>query len=141
MKTITLNSPKDFNSLEQNSIVDSFNPELLRKAVERKKVLINPLYAKAFYRDDGLVRSIAESESSFALPVEALLHSRGSGRAKLFRELRFFTRLCRKLGAKFFFTNLSPKSKFDLKSEREIQAIATLLGLTPQQAKSGKVKF
>ncbi|HIH20000.1 TPA: hypothetical protein HA244_01910 [Candidatus Micrarchaeota archaeon] len=131
-----LNSTKDLNGLQSGAVVESRNPELLRKACERAKIFINPLQAGPFYRDEALVRSVGGSQSSFAMPIAVLLKAKGGSRAKLFREIRFFIRLCLKLKAKFIFTNAFAQDKFDLKSAREMQAIATLFGLTPLQAKN-----
>ena len=96
---------------------------------------VNPLGSKGFFRDEAVVRSVAESGRKFAIPFAPLLHSNGSARARMLRELRLFFRLCLKLKAQFVFTNALAQSKFDLKSAREAQAIGVLLGLAPRQAK------
>jgi RNase P/RNase MRP subunit p30 len=113
-------------------VVESASSELLRKAA-KKSVLINCLQVKNFQKDEGLIRAVAEGESAFEIPISVLLHSNGTQRANLLRRLRFFVKKCLKLKAKFVFT-LRAKSKFDLKTPREVAAIAQLLGLSKEQA-------
>lgn len=112
--------------------MESDNSETLRRAA-RKGVLINCLQVKNFQKDEGLIRAVAEGESAFEIPFFALLHSTGAQRANLLRKLRFFVKKCLKLNARFVFT-LRAQSKFDLKTPREVIAIAQLLGLSKEQA-------
>ena len=134
MKIVFLKSQKDLASVKAGDMIESESSELLRKAVS-KKVLVNPLNAKNFFRDDALVRSIAESNSTFAIPLSVISNARGSSRARLLRDLKLFFRLCFRLKAKFVFTNAYAKTKFDVKGKRDVRAIGSLFALTPLQAK------
>jgi len=134
MKIVVLKSQKDVALLKKGDIAESEKSDLLRKSTE-KDVLINPLGVKAFFRDDALIRSVGEGRASFAIPLTALVSSKGASRAKLLRELKLFFRLCFRLKAKFLFTNAYAKSRFDLKGKREVQGLGSLFSLTPLQAK------
>jgi RNase P/RNase MRP subunit p30 len=134
LKIVVLKSQKDLALLKKGDVAESEKSELLRKAAE-KDVLVNPLNVKGFFRDEALIRSVGEGKGIFAIPLVAIVSSKGASRAKLLRELKNFVRLCFRLKAKFVFTNAYAKSKFDLKGKREVQGMGSLFSLTPLQAK------
>lgn len=134
LERIFLKTPKDLNAIKEGSVVESENPDLLVKA-SAKRVSVIPLRVKNFFREDALVRAVAENESAFLIPLSALVEREGAGRAKLFRELRLFLKLCLKLKARFSLSNDFAESKFSLKSAREAQAIGVMLGLSVLQAR------
>ncbi|NUN11606.1 hypothetical protein HUU53_03080 [Candidatus Micrarchaeota archaeon] len=133
--TIELKSQKDLNRLQDVGVASlSGSEELLCKACLKKEFfLINPLQTPGFFKSDALVRSVADNDRVFELPLRPLLHASFVYRAKALRELRLFLKKCLKLKAKFVFTSRA-ESEFDLKTEREIIAILIQLGLTSQQA-------
>ncbi len=135
MERLFLKTPKDLNKVTGGCVVESENPDLLVKA-SAKRVFIIPLRVKNVFREDAVVRAVAENESTFLIPLSALVEREGAGRAKLLRELRLFLKLCLKLKAKFVLSNAFAESKFSLKSAREAQAIGVLLGLTVLQART-----
>ncbi len=135
---IQLNSQKDLNLLRCSEggllCVESQNGELLRAACKNKNsALINALAVQGFSRDDGLIRAVAENEKAFEIPLSALVLQKHVFRAKAISQLKEFARRCNKLGAKMVFTSRA-KEEWDLKSPREIIAIASLLGLSREQA-------
>lgn len=134
MERFFLKTSKDLNKVTGGCAVESEDSDLLVKA-SAKRVFVIPLRVKNVFREDALVRAVAESESTFLIPLSALVEREGSGRAKLFRELRLFLKLCLKLKAAFMLSNAFAESKFSLKSARETQAIGVLLGLTELQAR------
>ncbi len=135
---IQLNSQKDLNLLRGSEggllCAESQNGELLRAACKNKNVaLVNALPVPGFSRDDGLIRAVAENEKAFEIPISTLLCSKHVFRAKAISQLKEFARRCNKLGAKMVFTSRA-REEWDLKSPREIIAIASLLGLAREQA-------
>ncbi|MCX6767860.1 MAG: hypothetical protein NTY90_03995 [Candidatus Micrarchaeota archaeon] len=115
--------------------IDSPDGELLRIAAASRAVdLVNPLGAKDFYRDDGLIRAVAEAGKAFEIPLAPLLRAEFVYRAKAIVQAREFVRRCLKLGAAFVFTSRA-ETEWDLKSPRETIALIQLLGLTGQQAR------
>ncbi|MFH1056684.1 MAG: hypothetical protein V1717_02725 [Candidatus Micrarchaeota archaeon] len=134
MRLSVLKTQKDVSSVKKGDFVDSENASLLEKVAGRK-VFVNPLRVKNFHKSEALVKSVAEGESVFAIPLSFLLQAKGAARAKLLKDLKAFFRLCYKMKAKFVFTNAFAQSKFDLKSKREAKAIGSLFTLTPLQAK------
>jgi len=116
-------------------IAESENGELLRRAAANPSVdLINPFRAREFYRDDGLIRAVAEAGKAFEIPLAPLLGTEFVFRAKLITQAREFVRRCVKLHAPLVFTSRAG-SEFDLKSPREAVALIQLLGLSAEQAR------
>ena len=114
--------------------VESQDGELLRTAAKNRGVqLVNPLQAQGFSRDDGLIRIVAEQGKAFEIPISAILRQKHVFRAKAMNQIREFSRRCAKLGAKIVFTSRS-QEEWDVKSPREIVAIASLLGFSREQA-------
>ncbi len=109
------------------------NVDLLVSACKQNKEfnLINPLLDGDFYKSDALVEIARDKKKAFEIPFYSILHSRN--RAKLFFQLRIFLKKCLKRRVPFFFSSRA-ETEFDLKSPREIIAIANVLGLTYEQA-------
>ncbi|MFH1257870.1 MAG: RNase P subunit p30 family protein [Candidatus Micrarchaeota archaeon] len=136
-KIIDLRSGKDLNAANSRELISiqSTDPELLRNCIKQKKPLLcNPLSARDFYRDEGLIREAVERETVFEIPISEFLKANFIYRAKLISQTRNFIKRCLKLDAKFVFTTRATNA-FELKSPQEIIAIAsTLFLLTPAQA-------
>jgi RNase P/RNase MRP subunit p30 len=114
--------------------VEGANTELLRQACRRESVsLVNPLLVPQFQRDDGLIRAVAESRKAFELPLVELLRANYVFRARFLVQARAFLARCAKLGAGVAFTSRARES-YDLKSPREVMALAMAMGLTREQA-------
>lgn len=114
-------------------VVESKSSELLSKACAKTRVLVNPLGARNFWRDDGLIRAVADNDCLFEIAWSYLLVEGALDKAKRLKRLRDFIRKCLKLKARFVFVS-GARSEFDLKSPREIAAIGVLLGLSQEQA-------
>lgn len=144
---LVLGSPRDANAIRAQAggliSVESLDGELLRTAAKNRGVqLVNPLNATGFSRDDGLIRIVAEQGKAFEIPISTVLRSKHVFRAKAMNQIREFSRRCFKLGAKIVFTSRA-QEEWDVKSPREIIAIASLLGFSREQASAaiGKNAF
>ena len=133
-KKVFLRNPKDFSQLQENSVAESESSDLLRKA-SKKKLLINPFLVKGLFKDEGLIRCVAEGKAIFEIPVNIFLSSSGAKRAKALREASIFLKKCIKLKAPYCLTSRA-KTLFDLKTPFEMAAIGNALGLTRDQAKA-----
>jgi len=105
--------------------------ELLREAARSSRARL--LFSPAFQPDVGLIREAAEKGKAFELPVSPLLQSAGVHRAMLMGKMRFFARLCLKLGAPIVMVSQA-RDGFGLKSPREMVAVGQSLGLSRDQA-------
>lgn len=136
---VEIKTQRDLNAIRENKdgfyALESTDSELLRKAAKRAhgRALVNAFLVPKFFRDDGLIRVVAETENVFEIPLHYFLHSAHVHRAKLFDEASAFLKKCLKLKAPFVFTSRA-ESEFDLKSPREIIAVGVCLGLTREQA-------
>lgn len=131
---VELKTQKDLMRVQEFVAVESVDGELLRKAVRRASVLVNPLFVKNFGRDDGLIRAVAESNNVFEIPLRALLEASFVSRAKLFSEVHAFLQKCVKLRARFAFVSRA-RTEFDLKAPEEIISVGLALGLSREQAR------
>ena len=113
--------------------IESQSVDLLRDAMKQLPYcLVNPLSAKNFDREPGLIRD-AQGKAAFEIPISALISAASGERSKLIWRTLAFLKACVKLKAEFVFTSRA-KTEYDLKSPREIIAIASLLGVTYEQA-------
>ncbi|MFQ5406224.1 MAG: RNase P subunit p30 family protein [Candidatus Micrarchaeia archaeon] len=134
-RVVELSSKADFKKISSDGVcVEGKDALLLREACRNRKVsFINPVFAARFERDDGLIREVILREKVFEIPVCSLLHAKHVFRAKQLAQLREFLRRCIKFNAGFVFTSRA-KEREDVKSPREIIAIAHLMGLSREQA-------
>ncbi len=118
--------------------------ELLRKAAATSNpsslLLLDPFQAQNFQKDDGLVRAVAQSAGQgrpvlFAIPLSHLLRSSFVYRARFVAGARGFAKKCLKFGAPFAVVS-NASSEWELKSPREAVALASLFGLSEQQARA-----
>lgn len=114
--------------------VEGTDTELLRQACKRESVsLVNPLKVPKFYRDDGLIRAVAENGKSFELPLAELIRTNYVYRARFLVQARAFLARCVKLRAGVVLTSRA-KETYDLKSPREVMALGISMGLSKEQA-------
>lgn len=138
-RVFNLRSNKELNLLFSSKIdgltvVESENAEFLKRALKSKKrFLINSCLAKDFHRDNVLVRAAMEAKVAFEVPLHDFVNSSFVQRAKIITQLRSFLRMCVKFKVCYIFTSRA-ETKWELKSPREVIAIAELLGLTYEQA-------
>ncbi len=116
-------------------VAEGLNGELLRAAAKSRDVdFVNPCLVPKYWKDDGLIRAVAEGGKAFELPlVPLILTQKFALRARNLSQLSQFLARCRKLHAPIVFTSRS-QTKYDLKSPIEWLAVSQLLGLTREQA-------
>lgn len=115
--------------------------EVLKKLSSRDSqatLLVDAFSVPNFFKDDGLIRSVADAEKNgckiaFAVPYAYLLRSSFVYRARFVSQTRIFLSKCLKLGAPFVVVS-GAQNEFELKSPREAIALCELLGLSFEQA-------
>jgi len=112
-------------------VVSSDN-ETLRQAC--RKPYISFLLDPSFSGDVGLLKLAAEKNKPFLLPTSLVLESRGMRRAMLLSRMRFFVHLCTAFKTPLLLGS-GAKNEFQLKTPRELVAIASALGLEHERAK------
>ncbi len=137
---VLLSSPKDFRKLGDGvNAVECKSPDLLKACLKRfaGALLLSPYSTTDFFKDDGLVRSVAHASKSapcaFELPLAPFLSTKFVYRARLVSHTRSFLKKCVKHRAPFVFTSRA-KSEWELKSPREAIAIGVFYGLSYEQA-------
>ncbi|VVB66986.1 RNase P subunit p30 [Candidatus Norongarragalina meridionalis] len=94
----------------------------------------NVLFNESFARDNReLLATAKERGHVFEMPIRPLLHASQPSRPKLMAAYRSFISACVKKRIPFVLTNRA-EDALDVKSPREIIAIAQFLGLTREQA-------
>lgn len=115
--------------------VESQDSELLRKALKKNSFfLINPYPYQQYYRDEFLVKELKENGKCFEIPLSEFLKNSFVLRAKVIAQTTVFLKKCISAGADYVFTSRAVQ-KEDLKSPREVTAIAKIFGLSDAQAK------
>lgn len=134
-KVVSVKRPQDLPKERDGVIVvEGENTDLLRQACKRAGVtLVNPTKVHQYFRDDGLIRAVAQNDKAFEIPISELLRSSFVYRARHLVTMRSFLARCVRLKAGFVLTSRAQES-WDLKSPRETVALGVALGLTPQQA-------
>ncbi len=123
------------------AIVSSKSGEILKKLSSRDSgavLLLDAFSSLNFFKDDGMIRSVALESSSgkkvaFAIPYAYLLRSSFVYRARFVAQSKLFLAKCLKRGAPFVMVS-GAENEFELKSPREALALAQLLGLSFEQA-------
>src|SRR3989338_2745091 len=75
-KILFLRDGKDINLANSRELmsVEGTDPELLRNCIkQRKPILCNPLPARDFYKDEGLIREATLRETVFEIPIAEFL--------------------------------------------------------------------
>jgi len=123
--------------------VSSSSSDLLRRASdfagENSVLLFDAFSVPHFFKDDGLVRSVSEAAGegkavAFEIPYAYFLRNSFVYRARFVSNTRDFLKKCLKLGAPYAITS-GARDEFELKSPREVTAIAQLWGLSAEQAR------
>ncbi len=92
------------------------------------------LFDESLARDNReLLAASKERGQVFEMPIRPLLHASPQSRPKMMAAYRSFLSACVKRRIPFVFTNRA-EDELDVKSSREIIAIAQFLGLTREQA-------
>jgi ribonuclease P/MRP protein subunit RPP1 len=112
------------------------NEKINRAAVENPKVDI--LAHPSGERGEGglnhvLVRYAAENGVAIDFNMHALIHSRRGDRARIIGKMRENLKLVRKYAAPVIVTSHA-RSVYDLRAPREMIALATLFGMTNEEA-------
>lgn len=116
------------------TIVEGANTELLRQACRREGVsLVNPFKIQQYYKDDGLIRAVAENGKAFEVPLSEIVRTTYVYRARFLSQARAFLQRCVKRRAGFVLTSRA-REEWDLKSPREAIALGVALGLSREQA-------
>lgn len=126
------------------AIVSSKSGEVLKKVCSREPaavLLIDAFSVPNFFKDDGLIRSVALEASAgkkvaFAVPYAYILRNSFVYRARFVAQAKLFLAKCLKRGAPFVLVS-GAENEFELKSPREALALAGLLGLSFEQAQKG----
>lgn len=122
-------------------LVSSKSGEVLKKVCSREPaavLLIDPFSVPNFFKDDGLIRSVALEASeggkvAFAVPYAYILRNSFVYRARFVAQAKLFLAKCLKRGVPFVLVS-GAENEFELKSPREALALAELLGLSFEQA-------
>ena len=138
----SIESRQDLNKAAAQAgacIVFSKSGDLLRKTVSlsRSPMLVDAFSVPNFYRDEGLIRAIAQENSSrpvgFELACSQFLRCSFVFRARFVSQATSFVKKCFKLDAPVIVTS-GAVDDFELKSPRETIALAELFGFSQMQA-------
>lgn len=132
VKDVRINGPADLKKIKALTCATGEDSFLLRRASKKAKI-INPTLVEKFWKDEGLIRAVKENGAIFELPINSIIKSTPREKAKLLRYYKTFLKKCIKLKAGYVFTTRA-ESRYEIRSEREIIAIANVLGLTYEQA-------
>ncbi|PIO06122.1 hypothetical protein COT29_02515 [Candidatus Micrarchaeota archaeon CG08_land_8_20_14_0_20_59_11] len=112
--------------------VEGENARVTKRLASEKGALV--LFHESFGRGNRELLAVAkEREHVFEFPIRPLLHAPPQSRPKLMAAYRSFLSACVKRRIPFVFTSRG-QDALDVKTPREVIAIAQFLGLTRQQA-------
>jgi ribonuclease P/MRP protein subunit RPP1 len=116
-------------------IVHGGSEKVNRAAVENSSVdiLNHPSFDRSSGINQVLAKSAADNEVAIGLNLRAFLHSRGSRRIHLLTDLRANLDLARKYDVPLVLSS-DAMSCYDLRSPRELLALAELFGLEENEA-------
>ncbi|AKB25437.1 Ribonuclease P protein component 3 [Methanosarcina sp. MTP4] len=116
-------------------IVHGGSEKVNRAAVENSSVdiLNHPSFDKSSGINQVLAKAAADNDVAIGLNMRPLLHSRGSRRIRLLTDLRANLDLARKYDVQLVLSS-DAMSCYDLRSPRELLALAELFGLEESEA-------
>ncbi|HEV8290234.1 MAG TPA: RNase P subunit p30 family protein [Candidatus Norongarragalinales archaeon] len=115
-------------------IAESEDPALLVHALKNTNVTaVYPFLARDLLKNDELFQTSADFAKPFEIRLYDLLNSSGHSRAQVMARTKSFLAKSIKRKAPFIITSAA-KTTFDLKTPKETITLATLFGLTEEQA-------
>jgi RNase P/RNase MRP subunit p30 len=133
MEIIKIKLSKDLNKLNKDSILESNNPIIIRKALDAKKFLAITSIEDEFSKDymdsknsnfNNVLATIASRNNiGYALNIKSIMNSKN--KVQLFGKIQQNIKLCRKHKVKVYILNNANKNPKDLEAFSRVLKIRT----------------